>query len=210
MDRLGNIIFLRHGQAKNNVEKILAGRTPGFPLTDEGIGQAEHAAELLGGMKISAVYSSPIQRASETAQIVGRANSIDVVIDERLTELDMGKFTGMGYNEVYENHGNVFLKFYNGDLEIAHNGVETFVQVKKRVQGMVSHVAEVHPDKNVVLVTHIDPIKAMLSSALTLSPVNLFEMIIANGSLNVFRESDGKFLVSGFNVVDPARFDQSW
>ncbi len=210
MDRLGNIIFLRHGQAKNNVEKILAGRTPGFPLTDEGTRQAEHAAELLGDMKISAVYSSPIQRASDTARIVGHANSVDVTIDEHLTELDMGKFTGMGYNAIYENHGNVFLKFYNGELEIAHNGVETFAQVKKRVQEMVSHVTKAHPDKNVVLVTHMDPIKAMLSSTLSLSPENLFELIIANGSLNVFRESDGKFLVSGLNLVDPARFDQSW
>ena len=48
---------------------------------------------------------------------------------------------------------------------------------------MVSHVAEVHPDKTWCWVTHMDPIKAMLSSALTLSPMNLFEMIIANGSI---------------------------
>ena len=71
---MGNIIFLRHGQAKNNVEKILAGRTSGFPLTDEGISQAEYAAGLLARMDISAIYSSPIQRAEDTARIVGGCN----------------------------------------------------------------------------------------------------------------------------------------
>ena len=207
---MGNIIFLRHGQAKNNVEKILAGRTSGVPLTDEGISQAEYAAGLLARMDISAIYSSPIQRAEDTARIVGDATSVDVTVDDRLTELDMGKFTGMGYDEIYKTHGNVFLKFYNEELEIAHNGVETFVQVKKRVTEVVDHATKKHPDQNVVLVTHMDPIKAMLSIALNISSDRLLEMIIANGSLNVFREDNGRFLVLGLNVVDSPRFGQTW
>ena len=68
---MGQIIFLRHGQAKNNTERILAGRTKGIPLTDTGVEQAKHTAELLKHMNISAIYSSPIQRAKHTAEIVG-------------------------------------------------------------------------------------------------------------------------------------------
>ena len=128
---MGQIIFLRHGQAKNNVDRVLAGRTEGIPLTDVGIKQAKHTAELLEHMNISAIYSSPIQRAKHTAEIVGEHNSVDVTIDDRLIELDMGKFTGMPYDEIINSHGNVFMKFYNGELEIAHNGVETFFDVKK-------------------------------------------------------------------------------
>ena len=161
-------------------------------------------------MDISAIYSSPIQRAEDTARIVGDATSVDVTVDDRLTELDMGKFTGMGYDEIYKTHGNVFLKFYNEELEIAHNGVETFVQVKKRVTEVVDHATKKHPDQNVVLVTHMDPIKAMLSIALNISSDRLLEMIIANGSLNVFREDNGRFLVLGLNVVDSPRFGQTW
>ncbi len=207
---MGQIIFLRHGQAKNNTERILAGRTEGVPLTDVGEQQAQHTAELLEHMNISAIYSSPIQRAKHTAEIVGKHNSLDVSIDERLIELDMGKFTGMAYDEIFNDHGNVFMKFYQGDLEIAHNGVETFDQVKKRVLGIVDHVLEKHPDENVVLVTHMDPIKAMLSTVVDLSPTNLFELIIANASLNLFRENDRKFSISGLNVMHPTRFDQRW
>jgi probable phosphoglycerate mutase len=207
---LGQIIFLRHGQAKNNTDRILAGRTPGVPLTDVGIKQAEQTAKLLEDMNISAIYSSPIQRAKHTAKIVGDHNSVDVTIDDRLIELDMGKFTNIPYDEIFNSHGNVFMKFYNGELEIAHNGVETFADVKKRVLGIVDHVIEKHPDENVVLVTHMDPIKAMLSTIVDLSPTNLFELIIANASLNIFREQDHKFSLSGINVMHPSRFDQNW
>ena len=207
---VGQIIFLRHGQAKNNTERILSGRTPGVPLTDKGITQAQQTAELLEHMNISAIYSSPIQRAKHTAEIVGKHNSIDVTIDDRLIELDMGKFTNVPYDEIFTSHGNVFMKFYNGELEIAHNGVETFADVKKRVASIVEEVIEKHPDENVVLVTHMDPIKAMLSTIVDLSPTNLFELIIANASLNLFREKDGKFSLSGINVMHTSRFDQNW
>ena len=207
---MGQIIFLRHGQAKNNTERILAGRTEGVPLTDTGIKQAEHTAQLLAEMNISAIYSSPIERAKHTAEIAGKHNSLDVTIDDRLNELDMGKFTGMPYDEIFKSHGNVFMKFYNGELEIAHNGVETFPDVKKRILGIVDHIIEKHPDENVLLVTHMDPIKAMLSTVIDLSPTNLFELIIANASLNIFREKDRKFSISGLNVMHPSRFDQGW
>ena len=207
---VGQIIFLRHGQAKNNTERILSGRTPGVPLTDKGITQAQQTAELLEHMNISAIYSSPIQRAKHTAEIVGKHNSIDVTIDDRLIELDMGKFTNVPYDEIFSSHGNVFMKFYDGELEIAHNGVETFADVKKRVASIVEEVIEKHPDENVVLVTHMDPIKAMLSTIVDLSPTNLFELIIANASLNLFREKDRKFSLSGINVMHPSRFDQNW
>lgn len=207
---MGSVIFLRHGQAKNNIERILTGRTPGVPLTEKGIEQAEKAAKFLEHMNISAIYSSPIERAKHTAEIVGKHNSIDVTIDDRLIELDMGKFTGVPYDEIFSSHGNVFMKFYNGELEIAHNGVETFSEVKKRVLGIVDHVIENHPDQNVVLVTHMDPIKAMLSTIIDLSPTNLFELIIANASLNIFREHNRKFSISGLNVMDPTRFNHDW
>ena len=207
---MGQIIFLRHGQAKNNTDRVLAGRTEGIPLTDLGIKQAKHTAELVENMNVSAIYSSPIQRAKHTAEIVGKHNSLDVEIDDRLIELDMGKFTGMPYDEIFSSHGNVFMKFYNGELEIAHNGVETFSEVKRRVKGIVDHVIEKHPDENVILVTHMDPIKAMLSTIIDLSPTNLFELIIANASMNIFREKDQKFSLSGLNVMDSSRFDQNW
>ena len=64
------IIFLRHAQAENNTKRILAGRTEGVPLTKTGIEQAERIAKYLAPIEISAIYSSPIERAKHTAEIV--------------------------------------------------------------------------------------------------------------------------------------------
>ena len=207
---MGSIIFLRHGQAKNNVERRLAGRTPGVPLTENGIGQAKKISEFVELMKVSKIYSSPIDRARHTAQIVAEHNSLDLSLDERLIELDMGKFTGMKYDDIFASHGNVFLKFYQGEIEIAHNGVETFEEVKRRVLSIVDHVLTQHPGENVLLVTHMDPIKAMLSSVMELKPQSLFELIIANASLTVFKDIEGKISLKAINVMDPSRFDQEW
>ena len=202
------IIFLRHGQAENNTNRVLAGRRPGVPLTLTGLEQSEKIAKFLKPFNISTIYSSPIERAKKTAEIVSEHNSLEIKTDERLIELDMGKFTGMPYDEIFEKHGNVFLKFYEGDLEIAHNGVETFVELKKRILDMVDFVIREHSDENVLLVTHMDPIKALISTIMGLQANSLFELIIENASLTIFKEEQGKLTISAINVMDSERFDR--
>ena len=204
------IIFLRHGQAENNTKKILAGRSPNVNLTQTGLEQAEQAGEMLKSLNISAIYTSPIDRALQTAQIVSKHCGLEVVTDDRLIELDMGKFTMMPYNEIFEKHGNVFLKFYQGSDEVSENGVETFSQVQKRVTEMVDSVLNKHKDENVVLVTHMDPIKAMIGKVLDLKPEVLFELIIANASLNIFKNGDQNFYLTAINSMPSERFHETF
>jgi probable phosphoglycerate mutase len=204
------IIFLRHGQAENNTKKILAGRSPGVNLTETGIEQAEDAGRMLKALNISAIYSSPIDRAIQTADIVGNYCDLEIVTDDRLIELDMGKFTKMPYNEIFAKHGNVFLKFYEGSDEVSENGVETFAKVQKRIFEMVDFVIDKHKNENVVLVTHMDPIKAMIGKVLKLRPEVLFELIIANASLNVFKNSEQKFYLTAINVMPSERFHETF
>ena len=204
------IIFLRHGQAENNTKKILAGRSPGVDLTQVGIQQAKQSGKMLESLNISAIYSSPIDRALQTAEIVGNHCDLEPVIDDRLIELDMGKFTKMPYDEIFAIHGNVFLKFYEGSEEVSENGVETFAKVQKRVFDMVDFVINKHKNENVVLVTHMDPIKAMIGKTLSLKPEILFELIIANASLNIFKNHDQKFYLTGINVMPSVRFHETF
>ena len=204
------IIFLRHGQAENNTKKILAGRSPGVDLTQVGIQQAEQSGKMLESLNISAIYSSPIDRALQTAEIVGKHCDLEPVPDDRLIELDMGKFTKMPYDEIFAEHGNVFLKFYEGSNEVSDNGVETFANVQKRVFEMVDFVINKHKNENVVLVTHMDPIKAMIGKTLSLKPEILFELIIANASLNIFKNHDQKFYLTGINVMPSVRFHETF
>ena len=205
------IIFLRHAQAENNTKRILAGRTEGVPLTKTGIEQAERIAKYLAPIDISAIYSSPIERARHTAEFVAKNCSLEeVVIDERLTEIDMGKFTRMNYDDMFAKYGNIFLKFYENDPVISEHEVETFPDVQKRVLDMVDHVLKKHNNENVILVTHMDPIKSMLAKVMNLVPQTLFELIVANASLTIITEQDKKFSLSAINAMDVDRYYQTW
>ena len=204
------IIFLRHGQAENNTKRILAGRTEGVPLTKIGIEQAENIGKYLKPIDISAIYSSPIERANNTAKIVAESNSIDYKLDERLTELDMGKFTRMPYDEIFAKHGNVFLKFYSNDPIISKYNVETFPHVQKRVMDMLDYTIKKHDQENVLLVTHMDPIKSVIAKVMDLKPLSLFELIIANCSLTIIKHHDEKLSLSAINAMDADRFSEDW
>jgi len=204
------IIFLRHAQAENNTERILAGRTEGVPLTKTGIEQAERIAKYLKPLDISAIYSSPIERASHTAEIVAKNTSLDYELDDRLTEIEMGKFTRMNYDDMFAKYGNIFLKFYENDPVIAEHEVETFPNVQRRVLETVNHVVEKHKNENVILVTHMDPIKSILAMVMDLKPKTLFELIIANASLTIIKEQDKKFSLSAINAMNVDRYYQTW
>ena len=204
------IIFLRHAQAENNTKRILAGRTEGVPLTKTGIEQAEQIAKYLAPIDISAIYSSPIERAKHTAEITAKNCSLDVVLDERLTEIDMGKFTHMNYDDMFAKYGNIFLKFYENDPVIAKHEVETFPDVQKRVLDMVDYVVKKHNNENVILVTHMDTIKSMLAKVMNLVPETLFELIIANASLTIVKEQDKIFSLSAINAMNVDRYYQTW
>lgn len=204
------IIFLRHGQAENNIKRILAGRTDGVPLTKTGIKQAERIAEYLKPLDISAIYSSPIERASHTAKIVAENNSMDYELDDRITEIDMGKFTLMNYDDMFAKYGNVFLKFYENNPIIAEHKVETFSHVRKRILDIVDYVIKKHGNQNVVLVTHMDPIKSILSVVMDLKPKTLFELVIANASFTIIKKQDKKFSLSAINAMNIDRYHQTW
>jgi len=197
------IIFLRHAQARNNVEKILAGRSKGIPLTELGIKQAERIASFIKPLNISKIYSSPIDRAIHTTQIVAEKLNLEYSLDERLTEIEMGSFSGMLYEEMFAKHGNIFLKFYQGNYMIEKSGVETFSRVKKRVLDMVNYCFKKHNGQNILLVTHMDPIKAMISTVLQLKPESLYELVIRNASLTLIKKEQSNYSVVAINSMSP-------
>ena len=201
-------LFLRHGQAKNNVDKILAGRTKGFPLTEVGVQQAEKIGDFLKPFNISKIYCSPIERAEHTAKIVANKVGLGCDIDERLTEIDMGTFTGMHYDEMFEKHGNVFLKFYQGHPIVEENGIETFTSVKKRILDMVDHCSKKHHEETILLVTHMDPIKSIISTILQPKPESLYEMIIRNASLTILKNEQSSFSMVAINSMNSERYPQ--
>jgi probable phosphoglycerate mutase len=199
---------LRHAQAKNNIERILAGRTTGYPLTDLGIKQAKKISDFLKPFNISQIYTSPIERAEQTAKIVSKKLDFNYNIDQRLTEIDMGKFSGMFYDEMFAKHGNMFLKFYEGHPAVQENGIETFASVKKRILDMIDDCSRKYDSENILFVTHMDPIKSMISTVLQLRPESLYELIIRNASLTILKREQSNLSLVAINSMSPERYPQ--
>ncbi|NOJ26815.1 MAG: fructose-2,6-bisphosphatase [Nitrososphaera sp.] len=201
------VVFMRHGQAENNVSRTLVGRHIEAHLTEQGKQQVTDAAKYLKNIEIDEVYVSPVIRTVETAEIVCKSLGLDYKIDERLYEIELGKLVGMNYEEVVTKYGNLFLKFYDGhDTVLDSFGVESFLSVKQRVKSLLDEVVEKHDGRNVLCVTHLDPIKAVISSLLDLKPEALYRWHIRNASLTILKHESRYFSLSGVNVMPMHRY----
>ncbi|HEU5120481.1 MAG TPA: histidine phosphatase family protein [Candidatus Nitrosocosmicus sp.] len=200
-------IFMRHGQADNNVNRVLVGRHLESHLTEKGQMQVKETAKLLKSMSISKIYSSPVTRAIETTQIVGEELGLDYEIDDRLYEIDLGKLAGTNYDEVLNKYGNLFLSFYMGDDSVLSNhGVESFTAVKSRIRDLLDQVMARHNNHNVLLVTHLDPIKAAISYILDLKPESLYKWHMRNAALTILKQEFKTWSISAVNFMGAQRY----
>jgi 2,3-bisphosphoglycerate-dependent phosphoglycerate mutase len=198
---------MRHGEADNNVKRILVGRNIESHLTSQGKRQVEDTAKYLKEISIDKVYVSPVIRAIETAEITCNVLGLEYQIDERLFEIELGKLVGMNYEEILDKHENLFLKFYSGDQQMLESfGVESFSMVKERIKHILDEVIEIYPDKNVLFVTHLDPIKAAISLLLDLRAEALYQWHIRNASLTILKHESKILSLSGVNVMGIHRY----
>ncbi|MDP9490042.1 MAG: histidine phosphatase family protein [Thermoproteota archaeon] len=202
------IAFVRHGEADNNVKRLLVGRHIESHLTERGIQQVKDTGQHLKKLKIDRVYVSPVTRAIETAKIICEINDLQYQTDERLYEIELGDLVGMNYDDVIEKHGNLFLKFYSGDDPILDSyGIESFSAVKKRIKNLLDESMKNYPDKNLLFVTHLDPIKAAVSIMLGLSPESLYGWHLRNASMTILKHENGILSLSGVNVMGFHRYN---
>lgn len=200
-------IFMRHGEADNNVNRILVGRHIESHLTEIGRQQVRDTANYMKEIVVDKVFVSPVIRARETAEIVCDVNNLDYEIDERLYEIELGKLVGMNYEDIIEKHGNLFLKFYSGDEQMLDDyGVESFTSVKMRIKHLLDEAMERYPDRNIIFVTHLDPIKAAISLLLDLKPEALYQWHIRNAALTILKHESKIFSLSGVNVMGLNRY----
>ena len=198
---------MRHGQAENNVNRILVGRHIESHLTDYGRQQVEDTARYLQNVPIEKLYVSPVIRTVETAKIVSKILGINYKIDERLYEIDLGGLVGMNYDDIINKYGNLFLKFYaETDSTLSNYGVESFSAVKRRIKALMDEITDKEHDKNVLLISHLDPIKAAISVLLDLKPQALFHWHIRNAALTILKHESKIYSLSGVNVMSMHRY----
>lgn len=199
--------MMRHGQAENNVNRILVGRHVEAHLTDYGKRQVARTAMYLKEISIDRVLASPVIRTIETAKIVCEILDKEFEIDERLYEIELGKLVGMNYEEIVKKYGNLFLKFYaDNDPTLLSYGVESFSSVKSRINDLLEDLRHRYAGENVLLISHLDPIKAAICILLDLNPKSLYRWHIRNASLTILRQESQVYSLSGVNVMSIDRY----
>jgi 2,3-bisphosphoglycerate-dependent phosphoglycerate mutase len=203
------IIFMRHGQAYNNVKKLLVGRNLESHLTDMGKIQVKNTSQILTSIDIHKIYASPVIRTVETAEIVSDIIGVPFEKDERLFEIELGKLVGMYYEDLINKHGNLFVKFYcdnDDENSLLEFEVESFGAVKKRISELLKEIVAKHKNENVLLVSHLDPIKAAISLIMNIKPSSVYDIQISNASLNIFKNYDNAISLCCINMMDIGRF----
>jgi probable phosphoglycerate mutase len=198
---------MRHGQADNNVNKILVGRHIESHLTEFGKNQVLDTAKYLKEISIDKVLVSPVVRTVETAEIVCGYLGVSYEIDERLYEIELGKLVGMNYEEIILKYGNLFLQFYTeNDAALTHYGVESFASIKQRIKNILDEITDRYTNKNVLMISHLDPIKAAISILLDLKPETLYRWHIRNASLTILKNDERVYSLTGVNVMGMPRY----
>ncbi|PSL54455.1 ribonuclease HI/probable phosphoglycerate mutase [Saccharothrix carnea] len=178
------LYLLRHGQTELSVARRYSGRgNP--PLTEVGRGQAEAAARRLAKVEgLDAVVSSPLGRARETARAVASATGAELTWDDDLIETDFGAWEGLTFAEAAERDPDVHRRWL-GDPSVPAPGGESFEQVHHRVRRARNAVVSRFGGANVVVVSHVTPIKCLLRMALDVGPSLLFRLHLDLASLSV-------------------------
>jgi ribonuclease H / adenosylcobalamin/alpha-ribazole phosphatase len=191
-------LLLRHGQTPMTVEKRYAG-TSDPPLTDTGLRQAAAAAERLADAGVEAIVTSPLLRARQTADEVAAATQACVTVDEGFRETDFGAWEGLTFAEVRKRWPGE-LAAWLADPAVASPGGESFARVIERVTGALGRVLADHGGCSVLIVSHVTPIKTLITSALLAPPAALYRMHLDVAALSqVDWYADGPAVLRSFN-----------
>jgi probable phosphomutase (TIGR03848 family) len=169
------VLFVRHGRTATT-GTVLPGRAAGLHLADSGRAEADAVAARLDALKrIDAIYSSPLERARETAAPIAAARGLKVSTDKGLLECDFGRWTGAALKELARGPEWGRVQRYPSGFRFPEG--ESFREMATRVTGAAAKLRTSHPGQVVVAVSHADPIKAAVADALGLH-LDLFQRIV--------------------------------
>ena len=193
------LILVRHGATEHSVDRRFSGHND-LPLSDLGVRQAEALAlRLSAGRPVSAVVSSPLPRAMQTAQPIADALGTSVARADGMTEVDFGEWEGLTFAEVADRYPGQ-LRAWSSSTRTAPPGGESFDEASLRVLAARDELVETYSQSTVVVVTHVTPIKLLVRDVLQAGAVSLWRMHLDTGSvtvLNIF--GDGNSSMTLFN-----------
>jgi ribonuclease H / adenosylcobalamin/alpha-ribazole phosphatase len=202
------LVLVRHGATAHTADKRfsggLGGRNPG--LTDEGKAQVREVADWLAplGEAVDAVVTSPVRRTRESAEILAERLGLDLVEEPGFAEMEFGVWDGLTFAEV-EAKWPEELAAWIGSVDVAPSGGESFRQVQERVLGGLRQLLSSYAGKTVIVVSHVTPIKTVVSHAVDAPLTSLFRMELSTASVSVvsFFGDGEKGSLRMFNVQAP-------
>lgn len=183
------VLLVRHGQTTWNVEHRLPGQLPGIPLTKLGREQAEQLAAALRPLPISAIISSPLERAVETANYLNEGRELTIQLDPALMDLNSGPWAGQIGEVLLAN--DPARRAFVRDPTVAPPGVEAFPELQKRVvAAMQRWFSNDAIGSCPAFVTHDDVIKVLLAYYIGLPLERARAFVLGNAAVSVVAMED--------------------
>lgn len=192
--------MLRHGATDWNLQ----GRCQGSSdrrLNELGVRQAEQIASQLSGRTVHGVYSSSLQRARHTAQLVSRPHDLPVLIEDDVRELDHGELEGLTFTEIKERYSEFLARWRSAPALLQVPGGERLVDVAERAWNGLTRIARRHgADETVIVVSHNFPILGIVCR-LTGTPLDRYRSFHLDpcGITHLIRHNDGGWEVKQVN-----------
>ncbi len=184
------LIVVRHGRTEANASGLLLGRRLDPALDELGRRQAEALARALPAD--ARVVVSPLRRTRETAEVLGR----EVEVDERWIELDYGELDGTPLRDVPRD----VWAGWQADPSWAPPGGESLTDLGARIRAACDSLAEECAERDVVVVTHVSPVKAAVAWALDVGDHISFRTFVGPASVTTIATALGRPSLHGFNV----------
>lgn len=178
-------ILIRHGESESNIKGLMSEDVEGYPLTETGIRQVEHAASELKKINVDRIISSPVLRARQTAGIIASALNLKVELDEGIRESGHGPYNNKHSNLVpYGKRENL--------------GMESFDKIKERTMESLKNYEGVN-----VFVSHALPIKAVVSDILSLDEEESRGIKLSNASITIIDLQSRNIISIGSREITP-------
>jgi probable phosphoglycerate mutase len=183
--------LVRHGQVENP-QKIVYGRQRGWRLSERGRQEAEAVAHHLGGRPVARVYTSPLERAMQTASAIAAVCGCEVVPRDDLSEAFLcAAWEGLRWRDVRARRAGDWARYQFRPLEIA-DVPEDLKALGARMAGALGAIASAHEGEQVGVVSHGDPLKAGLLALTGQSLVELHRDPIPTGALVSLQYDGGR------------------
>ena len=193
--------LIRHAETDFVAKRRLAGRLPSVHLNEQGKAQAQALAKRLEGTKISAIYSSPLERTMETAETIARALRLKVLPREGLLEVDVGRWQGQALKTLTQR--KLWPIVLSTPSLARFPGGESFNEAQARVVAELESLqAAHHRSKEVVaVVSHGDPLRLAIAHYLGL-PLDLFQRLALHpASLSILQVGNGRVRLLRLNDI---------